>query len=266
MEVVNKMAALHGERCIEIAHYIYLVPSVSVDEEFTAFKRVGDNRLLVRLHWAVLLATAILKRCPHLDEYRMGSAELDKLAEACLHEAVLYLPERIRISAIAQEQFGTDLKRRRKHVFTLLRKLMGIRVKSEIAGITPGVGNKQHAEVVQLIYNGGKSPTAWVEELQKFSNAAAKLCGWAYDNSRQDVTGKTSPFEYVQKYLPAEGIAYLEDLLHITGLFGYIKTAGSIMPTGIGVTLLSDEAIKERDSQHIDSNVFASYEEWGWKG
>ena len=263
IEAVNKMAALHLERCIEIDHHIYLVPSVNIEEELTTFQEEGDPRWLVRLNWATLLSSKILARCEYLTVYEMGSAELDELANASMQEALQYLPERLKASADGQERYVADLKRRSKHAFTLLRKLPGIRVKSEIAGIIPGVGGKQHAEVIQQIYNGGKSPKAWVEELRKFNNAAATLCGWAYNNSRKDVSGKTSPFEYVQKYLPAEGIAYLEDLLHITGLFGYIKTAGSIMPTGIGVALLSDEVIKERDSQHPDSNVFASYEEWG---
>lgn len=141
--------------------------------------------------------------------------------------------------AIAKKYKADLLRKRAKHIFTILELLPGVKVRSFL--------DTESKEVKQIISYENSSCLSHIRDLKSDCRKFLKYL----DEKNNKLDGKSGKINWadclIDLGLDAKGYNYLDDILHILRVLGYVNSGG-LLPMGIEVytTTESEQPIREK--------------------
>ena len=141
--------------------------------------------------------------------------------------------------AIAKNYEADLLRKRAKHIFTILELLPGVKVRSFL--------DTESKEVKQIISYENSSCLSYIKDLKSDCREFLKYL----DDKNNKLGGKTGKINWadclIDLGLDAKGYSYLDVILHILRVLGYVNSDG-LLPVGIEVytTTESEQPIREK--------------------
>lgn len=141
--------------------------------------------------------------------------------------------------AIAKNYKADLLRKRAKHIFTVIELLPGVKVRSFL--------DTESKEVKQVISYDNSSCLSYLRELKSDCRRFLKYL----DDKNNKLGGKSGKINWadclIELNLDGKGYSYLNDILHILRVLGYVNSDG-LLPVGIEVytTTKSELPIREK--------------------
>jgi RecQ family ATP-dependent DNA helicase len=141
--------------------------------------------------------------------------------------------------AIAKNYRADLLRKRAKHIFTVLELLPGVKVRSFL--------DTESKEVKQVISYENSSCLSYIKDLKSDCRKFLKYL----DDKNNRLGGKSGRINWadclIELNLDGKGYSYLDDILHILRVLGYVNSDG-LLPIGIEVftTPESEQPIREK--------------------
>lgn len=151
-----------------------------------------------------------------------------------------------------QEKYINDIiKKRSKHAFTVIRKLGKTKHDSKL--------DLDKTKVIQTVFNGYHKKEEWNIKINTLEKDCIKLLDYIARVSEK--INKFNWLDIIGTLKIEGGIQYLSDLIFILSVLGYIKTRGSLLPSGIEIYLSSSENIDETVTDSNDSKIHNEFTE-----
>ena len=151
--------------------------------------------------------------------------------------------------AIAKNYKADLLQKRAKHIFTILELLPGVKVRSFL--------DTESKEIKQVISYENSSCLSYINNLKSDCRKFLKYL----DDKNNKLGGKSGRINWadclIDLGLDAKGYSYLDDILHILRVLGYVNS-DELLPVGIEVytTTESEQPIREKvKSDSLDERV-----------
>ena len=151
--------------------------------------------------------------------------------------------------AIAKNYKADLLQKRAKHIFTILELLPGVKVRSFL--------DTESKEIKQVISYENSSCLSYISNLKSDCRKFLKYL----DDKNNKLGGKSGRINWadclIDLGLDAKGYSYLDDILHILRVLGYVNS-DELLPVGIEVytTTESEQPIREKvKSDSLDERV-----------
>ena len=233
-------------RSSETSYWLRNNTNVTLDIVFAAVAKLLSSQ---RAHKEFVVDGALRKRLLYetLEENKINTKPHTRATESgktITEQYMLWYDEKETKTkniglAIAKKYKADLLRKRAKHIFTILELLPGVKVRSFL--------DTESKEVKQIISYENSYCLSHIRDLKSDCRKFLKYL----DDKNNRLDGKSGKINWadclIDLGLDAKGYNYLDDILHILRVLGYVNSSG-LLPMGIEVytTTESEQPIREK--------------------